>query len=150
MPSGKRIDALYCSNACGNRVRGNRWDKANPLKVQANRACQNNRASSRILSRIKFRAKAIGVPFDLDIADIVIPPVCPVLGIPIVDQARDGRQGYNVKSASVDRILGDLGYVKGNIRVISNRANMLKSDATVEELLAVVAYIKEATGWVAA
>ena len=35
---------------------------------------------------------------------------------------------------SLDRIDGAKGYVKGNVRVISHRANMLKNDATIEEL----------------
>lgn len=35
------------------------------------------------------------------------------------------------------------GYVPGNIRVISNRANLLKSDATVEELRKVIDYMEE-------
>ena len=37
-------------------------------------------------------------------------------------------------SPSLDRIVSSLGYVKGNIRVISYKANRVKSNATLEEL----------------
>ena len=38
-------------------------------------------------------------------------------------------------SASVDRIIPELGYVKGNIRVISLLANQIKWNVTKEQLL---------------
>jgi hypothetical protein len=46
------------------------------------------------------------------------------------------------RAASLDRIVPELGYVKGNIAVISNRANSLKSNATLEELERLCAWLK--------
>jgi hypothetical protein len=43
---------------------------------------------------------------------------------------------------SLDRIDNNKGHVKGNVRMISYRANVLKSDATVEELTLVLADLK--------
>jgi hypothetical protein len=63
--------------------------------------------------------------------------VCPVLGIAI--NANHGRQGYFPDSPSLDRIVPSRGYTKGNVRVISQRANQLKSDATLAELRLVLA-----------
>jgi hypothetical protein len=60
---------------------------------------------------------------------IVIPAVCPVLGIPIVL----GEQ-RSENSPSLDRITPKLGYVPGNVRVISDKANRLKGDRTLGEL----------------
>lgn len=37
-------------------------------------------------------------------------------------------------SPSIDRIFPDRGYVQTNCRIISNRANTLKSNATVQEM----------------
>ena len=43
---------------------------------------------------------------------------------------------------SLDRIDNSKGYVPGNIAVISMRANMIKNNATLAELKAIVAYIE--------
>lgn len=78
----------------------------------------------------KARAKKAGLPFDLTLEDIVIPALCPALGTPMV-------------KPSLDRTIPSLGYVKGNVQVISHRANRLKCDCTdANELLAVAAYIE--------
>lgn len=83
-----------------------------------------------IFLRTRRRAEDRGIPFDLDLSDMIIPSVCPVLGIVIV--CSGGRPRPD--SPSVDRMIPSLGYVRGNVRIISNRANTLKSDSTVEEM----------------
>lgn len=67
------------------------------------------------------------------------PPVCPVLG---TRMSWGGGNNRNDHSPSLDRIDGGEGYVPGNLRWISNRANSLKSNATPDELEAVLAYMK--------
>ncbi len=89
----------------------------------------------RMLNSAKRTHKTKGVPFDLEREDIVIPTYCPVLGIELA--VNDGAVGPN--SPSLDKIIPSLGYVKGNVRVISHRANTIKSDATIDELRKVVA-----------
>jgi hypothetical protein len=75
------------------------------------------------------RAKHAGVPFDLRAEDLEVPSHCPVLGIPIVLGGGRNRED----SPSLDRINPAKGYVKGNIAVVSSRANMLKNCGTAEE-----------------
>ena len=86
----------------------------------------------------KARAKKQGVPFDLVPEDIVFPEVCPVLGIPLFFSPG----GRTENTPSLDRIIPELGYVKGNIEVISWKANRLKCNASLEELENLVKYIR--------
>jgi hypothetical protein len=92
-----------------------------------------------MLSDAKRRAKSKGWDFDITIEDIVIPDICPVLGIPI---NRDNNFQQRNNSPSLDRIDSSKGYVKGNVRVISWRANRLKNDATLDELKRIVEYVE--------
>jgi len=78
----------------------------------------------------RSRAKEKNLPFDIDVSDIVIPDFCPALGIPIQRDAEITMDG----SPTLDRIIPELGYTKGNIAVISHRANQIKSNATEKEL----------------
>ena len=80
----------------------------------------------------KRRAKTKGLDFDIEVSDIIIPQLCPLLNIPIIHQTGKGCRSPH--SPSLDRIKNHLGYVKGNILVVSWRANFLKSDGTIEEL----------------
>ena len=67
--------------------------------------------------------------FTITKEDIVIPDKCPLLGIDIIPKAKD-----RTHSPSLDRIDSQKGYIKGNVQIISNRANRIKSDATIEEI----------------
>lgn len=80
-----------------------------------------------LLLKSKIRAKQKRIDFDIDISDIDIPNICPVLGI----QLMIGGGKYN--SPSLDRVNNQLGYVKGNVLVVSYRANALKRDSSIEE-----------------
>jgi hypothetical protein len=78
----------------------------------------------------KNRARRNGIIFEIDPSDVVIPTHCPILGIPLFI----GNTGFCNNSPSIDRIRPHLGYIKGNIAVISMRANRIKNDATFEEI----------------
>ena len=80
--------------------------------------------------RAKARAIEKGVPFDITVDDVEFVEICPLLNIPL-----NWNHGPRVKNTpSLDRIIPEKGYVKGNIRIISNLANMMKSYASNEEL----------------
>lgn len=84
------------------------------------------------------RAQRLNLPFDLDPEKIVIPELCPVLGIRLTyDGPRDTRP-------SLDKVDPSKGYTAANTNVISFRANRIKSDATAEELDSVARYIRNA------
>lgn len=84
-----------------------------------------------LLWRIKRRAEEKQLSFDLQIEDIQIPSHCPVLGIKLEKGKGSGVKDY---SPSLDRIVPFLGYVKGNVIVVSHKANRIKSDASLSEL----------------
>lgn len=92
----------------------------------------------RMWTKAKSRAREKSLPFDISYTDIEIPKYCPILGIRLFKG--DSREKHN--SPSLDRLIPELGYVKGNINVISNRANTLKSDSTLDELELIVKWMK--------
>jgi hypothetical protein len=89
-----------------------------------------------LLSGAKSRAKKKGLDFNIDKSDINVPIVCSILGIPIIKEYKKGTKGGPTSnSPSLDRIDNLKGYVKGNVRVISHKANTMKHNATPEELI---------------
>lgn len=86
----------------------------------------------------KRRARREGVPFSLLLANFPqIPEICPVLGMPL----KAGIGKTVPASPSLDRIIPQLGYVEGNIQIISHRANTIKNDASASEVLAVATHM---------
>lgn len=104
-----------------------KWYEKNKDKV---REYGKENRDAHTLSSIKKRALNKGLPFDLELEDIANPGICPVLGISM----ERGTRLDSHNSPSVDRIAPSLGYVKGNVQVISKKANTMKLDATPEEL----------------
>lgn len=84
---------------------------------------------------INARAKQKGLDVNISPEQMPdIPKLCPVLGIPMGLKGR----GWNRDNwPSIDRIDPSIGYVPENIRVISYRANALKSNATSDEVAAI-------------
>jgi uncharacterized protein (DUF433 family) len=80
----------------------------------------------------KARAKKHGLPFNITEDDIEIPVFCPALGIKL-ERGEQGK-GHFDNSPSLDKIVPEKGYVKGNVVVVSMLANRLKSNATIEQL----------------
>lgn len=77
----------------------------------------------------KVRAKRVGVPFSITLQDLVVPEFCPILGIKL----KHGTVTERDDSPSLDRVIPSLGYVQGNIAVISHYANRLKNNGSSEE-----------------
>jgi hypothetical protein len=79
------------------------------------------------------RAKQSGSEFNLDLSDVIIPDLCPYLGIEL------DRHNNKImdNSPALDRIDNSKGYIKGNVEVISYKANRIKNDSTHSELLAI-------------
>ena len=92
-----------------------------------------------MLHRAKKRAKIKALAFTLKMVDLGDPvEKCPVLGLTLNWDHAGLPAG---DSPSLDRIDNSLGYVRGNVMIISHRANMIKCDATAEEVQAVAAWM---------
>lgn len=110
-----------------------KWTAANPKKA--------------IFNSKRAQARLIGVPFSLVFENVIWPETCPVLGI----QIRYERTGLRGKrpfddSPSFDRLDLTKGYEPGNVIIVSNKANRLRSNATTEELRKVAEFYSRLLG----
>lgn len=98
-----------------------------------------------ILNHAKARAKAKDLDINIDIEDIVLSDICPILGIPMsFSEPVRGACGINKdNSYSLDRIEPNKGYVKGNVIVCSHRANVLKNNGSLEEHRKIVEFLEK-------
>lgn len=104
---------------------------------------------SKIMASAKLRAGHKKIDFDLtlDYLVAIAPDNCPVFKEPLKwgvgTKEKTGTWDYT--SPSLDRVLPDKGYVKGNVAWISMRANMIKSNVTAKELYAVADWLHQVT-----
>lgn len=85
-----------------------------------------------ILMEAKRRAKRLGLEFDLEVSDIIIPEYCPIVNIKLTEVCNKG--GAISSSPSLDRIDNNRGYLKDNVRVISRKANTCKSNLSLDDI----------------
>jgi len=122
----KRTKHHYCSTRC----------QASGKEKHGLAKWRNKDKRYNIWCDVKRRAKRKGKEFTLSIYDIPkIPSICSVLGIQIKANIVAGPLD---SSPSLDRIDNKIGYIPGNVRIISNRANRLRQDATISELKLII------------
>lgn len=116
------------------------WNNNNKDTVHQYYLKRRNKTSyeMRLYKSSLQRAKKYDMEFNLDPSDISVPEYCPILGIPLF--SNETAAGPN--SPSVDRIDSSKGYIKGNIQIISHKANTIKSNASVDDLEKVYLYMK--------
>lgn len=86
----------------------------------------------------RTRSRQNGADFNIVKEDILIPEKCPILGLTLTKG-----DGYLPNSMSLDRVDNTKGYIPGNIRVISRKANLMKSNLTIDVLEKLIKYIKK-------
>lgn len=120
-----------CTECCTKATREWRRTISKDESLLKKRNWSRKNYQSYLLSQAKRLAKNAELPFDLTRDDIVLPGKCPLLGIDIIVLSEKHKQPG---SASIDRIVPSLGYVKGNVKIISELANRIKQDATPEQI----------------
>jgi hypothetical protein len=110
------------------REAGNRDRAAHPERILYNAALQ--------------RARKYSLEFSIMVADLLpLPTHCPIFRT-VLDYGGGKGKGYNPNAASVDQIIPSRGYVKGNIAIMSRRANSIKNDGTADEHIAIAMWMK--------
>ncbi len=98
-----------------------------------------------IKSNAKIRAKSKGVPFNL--TTNYLKSIYPKNGIcPVFKVKMSGKYEKRMKSnhsPSIDRIIPHKGYVEGNVIIVSDLANRIKTDATLQEISNVIKFYKK-------
>jgi hypothetical protein len=123
-----------------------KWKEANVERIREKKnewlQIPVNRLKS-ILNQAKTRCKKNQTEFAITVEDLLpIPEYCPVYGIKLNYNGNKGQRGFVNDSPSIDRIDPSKGYIKGNVQIISWRANRIKSDATIQELEQLVTFLK--------
>ena len=95
------------------------------------------------LNSVRGRAKKSNIPFDLDAEYLqsIWTGVCPAFGTDLRPPTYGSHHDPYI-TASLDKNVPSLGYVKGNVTWVSKKANTIKNDATPEELMEVALWVK--------
>jgi hypothetical protein len=136
---------IYKCNDCvkiEKAIEANERSKISPNKLKRNSKKYRDKqkkekpklySAQQMYSSASKRAKALKLPFNIDsnYIESICPKNCPVLGMAI----KYGGGDKEKNSASLDKIIPNKGYVKGNVQVISQLANTMKNEASPTELL---------------
>jgi hypothetical protein len=94
---------------------------------------------------LRQKCKSKNLPFTINFNDLERPEYCPVFGTKLnygCSTGIDGKQTRDPNKASIDKLIPELGYIPGNVFIISLRANKLKSNMTMEELKKILKYME--------
>ena len=138
-----RFDCKVCA-----RKHAKIWGKQNREHKKITNEKSHKRDPIRFMYRnLKHSAKQRGIPFTItlqDLREIELPEYCPVFNIKLF-WPWDKKAKSN--SFSVDRINNDLGYEKGNIVIVSWKANDLKRTSSISDLEKIVNFYKRITNY---
>ena len=124
------VSCKYCSPCRKKRSHNQTVQRRNTFKMTDPKGY--------LLYIARASAKRKGTAFTITTDDLPpIPEFCPVLPwIRLEYKVGTGAGGMsrNYTAPTIDRIDNAVGYVPGNVRIISQRANVLKSNGTDKEL----------------
>lgn len=141
---GKKVCPLM-TKTLAERAANQRYSEKNKERLKENNLRYRQAHPDLCLLRAaKNRAQKYNILCTITVDDIKIPVTCPILKMPLV--SKHGSYGGHDASPSLDRINPTLGYIPGNVWVISQKANAMKSNATELELDLFAQWIKKTYG----
>ena len=133
----KEAKLFYWKNVERQRLISKAYARTHKDKVFSRKA---NNPEKYLCMLAKSRAKRENLIFNLTPENIIIPEYCPVLGMKL--EFSYGKHATDA-SPTIDKFIPDLGYVPGNVAVISKKANRLKGDAYLIEIEALVKWMEQ-------
>ncbi len=140
---GYRANCKSCQDEVGKKWRVNNQERLKQMskeyhkrtdvkkrRAEITRLWNRENVESTLLTKARQRAKSKNIQCNINKEDIIVPKFCPILGMEL--KISDGKMSKN--SPTLDRIDNQKGYIKGNIQVISCRANTIKNDSSFEEI----------------
>lgn len=128
---------LFCSECCSILTRSDKQrimkQKVEGYKDKVYKEKRKDRLKHiqhYLWAKAKQRALKHNLEFNIEESDIIIPKICPILEVPL----EWGTKGNYEYTPSIDRIDNEKGYIKGNVMIISKKANSMKNSATIHEL----------------
>tara|TARA_B100001123_G_scaffold422595_1_gene531716 strand:- start:525 stop:1250 length:726 start_codon:yes stop_codon:yes gene_type:complete len=108
---------------------------------------KTNTLENNLFIAAKNRARKKNIEFSIHIDDIIIPKICPVFKIKLHLVKDDKSQSHKSRLMvpSLDRISSDKGYIKGNIVVLSYKANIIKGQGSAEQHRKIAEWIRRKT-----
>lgn len=101
------------------------------IKERKRNAWRTSDVRKILLMQARSRSNRKNIDFNIELEDIIIPELCPLLNIPFI---RGVKNDYEY-TYSLDRIDPSKGYIKGNVWVITKLANSMKNSASKEQLI---------------
>lgn len=141
-------DVQSDSSGCIECIRSYKAKHASKVYIQKERKEETfNTIENILFMGAKARAYKKKLEFSIKYEDVFIPKYCPILGIKINKFLEDTSQSHESRasSPSLDRINSSQGYIKGNVAVISYRANILKGQGTAEQHRLIASWIRKNT-----
>jgi hypothetical protein len=128
-----------------NKEAGKIWRKSEKFKAakrRENKSVMRRRPHAQRLRHIRRRCKTKNLAYNLDenYLNSIQTKVCPVFNT-VLNYSISTRMS-DPNGAELDRMIPSLGYIKGNVKFISLRANRIKYDASVEEIEQILKYMK--------
>jgi len=113
------------------------WSNPEKCREKTRKTHLKNRQRPWVAMAWRARHRAKQKKLDCDITAEYLQSIwpsnnlCPVLHIPLQNTTK-GKTSEG--SPSLDRIIPEKGYVKGNVIIVSHKANRIKSDASPKEI----------------